>query len=285
MAHMDPPLALPTEGRRGNIPHPFPFVSLALADGMTAADGMRHFRAIVECIDAYVEKGVKISNKDKGKLLEEVICRTMAMKFDGMGSEVTTLSRILNGWLPTAQHGDKVLKTYNVRARKDPWLVGDMEDMEVPTESIECFPCLWQLNSDKFNKSPHVKELLPNQRKSIVKVQHALVETALKKRSIVWPKFDFNAGADCIGILDVVDKHGIVRGCALIIIESKYRDYKSSATQQGGSDPRSGGAWGQQGRSAGPPQARPAPSGGSDPRSGGAWGHHHLRRSSAAPAH
>jgi 16S rRNA (guanine527-N7)-methyltransferase len=40
----------------------------------------------------------------------------------------------------------------------------------------------------------------------------------------------------------------------------------------GGSDPRSGGAWGGQGFAAGPPQGETAPLGGSDPRSGGAWG-------------
>ncbi|MDP3347069.1 MAG: biotin carboxylase N-terminal domain-containing protein [Hydrogenophaga sp.] len=40
----------------------------------------------------------------------------------------------------------------------------------------------------------------------------------------------------------------------------------------GGSDPRSGGAWGPS-FAAGPPQGETAPSGGSDPRSGGAWGH------------
>jgi len=39
----------------------------------------------------------------------------------------------------------------------------------------------------------------------------------------------------------------------------------------GGSDPRSGKAWGP-GFAAGPPQGESAPSGGSDPRSGGAWG-------------
>ena len=41
----------------------------------------------------------------------------------------------------------------------------------------------------------------------------------------------------------------------------------------GSSDPRSGGGWGPDDRSEGPPQARSAPSGGSDPRSGGVWGH------------
>jgi UDP-N-acetylmuramate: L-alanyl-gamma-D-glutamyl-meso-diaminopimelate ligase len=40
----------------------------------------------------------------------------------------------------------------------------------------------------------------------------------------------------------------------------------------GGSDPRAVGSVGATDRSAGPPQARSAPSGGSDPRSGGAWG-------------
>jgi UDP-N-acetylmuramate: L-alanyl-gamma-D-glutamyl-meso-diaminopimelate ligase len=40
----------------------------------------------------------------------------------------------------------------------------------------------------------------------------------------------------------------------------------------GGSDPRAVGNVGAPDRSAGPPQARSAPSGGSDPRSGGAWG-------------
>ncbi|MDM7948723.1 UDP-N-acetylmuramate:L-alanyl-gamma-D-glutamyl-meso-diaminopimelate ligase [Hydrogenophaga sp.] len=40
----------------------------------------------------------------------------------------------------------------------------------------------------------------------------------------------------------------------------------------GGSDPRAVGNVGATDRSAGPPQARSAPSGGSDPRSGGAWG-------------
>jgi UDP-N-acetylmuramate: L-alanyl-gamma-D-glutamyl-meso-diaminopimelate ligase len=40
----------------------------------------------------------------------------------------------------------------------------------------------------------------------------------------------------------------------------------------GGSDPRAVGNVGAPGRSAGPHQARSAPSGGSDPRSGGAWG-------------
>ncbi len=47
-----------------------------------------------------------------------------------------------------------------------------------------------------------------------------------------------------------------------------------------GRDPRSGGAWGRNDHSAGPPQARSAPSGGSDPRSGGAWG---LNDHSAGP--
>ncbi len=40
----------------------------------------------------------------------------------------------------------------------------------------------------------------------------------------------------------------------------------------GGSDPRSGGAWGQRASRRAAPKAGPAPSGGSDPRSGGAWG-------------
>ncbi|MFZ2825854.1 acetyl-CoA carboxylase biotin carboxylase subunit, partial [Hydrogenophaga sp.] len=43
----------------------------------------------------------------------------------------------------------------------------------------------------------------------------------------------------------------------------------------GGSDPRSGGAWGH-GFAAGPPQGETAPSGGSDLRSGGAWGRFFL---------
>ncbi len=44
------------------------------------------------------------------------------------------------------------------------------------------------------------------------------------------------------------------------------------AAPSGGSDPRSGGAWGQATAAAGPPLGDAAPSGGSDPRSGGAWG-------------
>jgi ATP-dependent DNA helicase RecG len=44
------------------------------------------------------------------------------------------------------------------------------------------------------------------------------------------------------------------------------------AAPSGGSDPRSGGAWGQIVPAAGPPLGDAAPLGGSDPRSGGAWG-------------
>ncbi len=46
---------------------------------------------------------------------------------------------------------------------------------------------------------------------------------------------------------------------------------QGESTPSGGSDPRSGGAWGP-GFAAGPPQGESTPSGGSDPRSGGAWG-------------
>ena len=46
---------------------------------------------------------------------------------------------------------------------------------------------------------------------------------------------------------------------------------QGDAGPPGGSDPRSGGAWGRQ-FPAGPPPGEFAPSGGSDPRSGGAWG-------------
>ena len=48
---------------------------------------------------------------------------------------------------------------------------------------------------------------------------------------------------------------------------------QGASAPPGGSDPRSGGAWGPHDRSAaGPPQGASAPPGGSDPRSGGAWG-------------
>jgi hypothetical protein len=57
-----------------------------------------------------------------------------------------------------------------------------------------------------------------------------------------------------------------------------YRASRRAAPRQaqpprGGSDPRSGGAWGLPSQPPGRPKAGSAPSGGgSDPRSGGAWG-------------
>jgi ATP-dependent helicase HrpA len=47
---------------------------------------------------------------------------------------------------------------------------------------------------------------------------------------------------------------------------------KPDSAPLGGSDPRSGGAWGQSSTAPGRPKPDDAPSGGSDPRSGGAWG-------------
>ncbi|HMN93532.1 MAG TPA: AMP-binding protein, partial [Hydrogenophaga sp.] len=65
----------------------------------------------------------------------------------------------------------------------------------------------------------------------------------------------------------------IVGNCSMRLPAAASGRPKQGGAPSGGSDPRSGGAWGQTaGSAAGPSQGGPAPLGGSDPRSGGAWG-------------
>jgi putative ABC transport system ATP-binding protein len=63
-----------------------------------------------------------------------------------------------------------------------------------------------------------------------------------------------------------------VRAATLKEAMSAAGPSQGAMAPSGGSDPRSGGAWGEGIDAAGPSQGAMAPSGGSDPRSGGAWG-------------
>ncbi len=136
----------------------------------------------------------------------------------------------------------------------------------------------WLTGSQKKKQRNEMLALISSGEAALVVGTHAVIQDQVQFQRLA------------LAIIDEQHRFGVAQRLAL---RSKLTSSVAAGPPQGdtapsgGSDPRSGGAWGPQERvAAGPPQGDTAPSGGSDPRSGGAWGptlEPHMLMMSATP--
>jgi hypothetical protein len=113
----------------------------------------------------------------------------------------------LQDWLGDAQYGSEHLVRYSVRARDDKWFEDPRK--KTPKDDVIHFPCVWALNQQQ-------EELTR---------QTGIVRDALAHRSIIFPTSKYNAGCDCVGLMDEVSGGAEGVGTVLILVESKYCTY------------------------------------------------------------
>ena len=121
----------------------------------------------------------------------------------------------------------------------------------------------WLVGGQKKKERAAMLECIASGQAALVVGTHAVIQEQVRFKNLALAVIDEQHRFGVAQRLALRQKlqHGIAAGPP-----------QGDAAPSGGSDPRSGGAWGSYGIAAGPPQGDAAPSGGSDPRSGGAWG-------------
>ena len=165
MVEKDPPLAIAVS-MEASIPHAFPFAALCSAvDPSMGARLLSHVEAALGMVRKYCESPGAADLRVKGRLLEDVLCVAMGLKFAAMGTtELHSLRSCIGNWLgPTLIGGMQT--TMRVRAREDKWIQEVSTANEDP-DAVEC------------------------------------VADALAKRAVIHPRNENNRGCDVVGVLD-----------------------------------------------------------------------------------
>ncbi|MBH1979767.1 MAG: ATP-dependent DNA helicase RecG, partial [Comamonadaceae bacterium] len=121
----------------------------------------------------------------------------------------------------------------------------------------------WLVGGQKKKERTAMLALVASGEAALVVGTHAVIQEQVQFKNLA------------LAIIDEQHRFGVAQRLALrqkLAAGIAAEPPQGDAAPLGGSDPRSGGAWGPSGIAAGPPQGDAAPLGGSDPRSGGAWG-------------